>query len=87
MRWFGRTLSRTALLATLLAVGCAEASTNESRLGPHDGADLPPVEPGRVATGDTAPDFTLPAHRGGTVTHSDFRGKRDVILVFYRGHW
>ncbi len=79
--------SRLALLGILFLVGCAEGSTREAKLGPHDGADLPPVEPERVAVGDVAPDFTLPAHRGGTVTLSDFREKRDVILVFYRGHW
>lgn len=87
MRRFRSARSTTALLGILLVYGCVEGANRESRLGPHDGSDLPPVEPERVAVGDVAPDFTLPAHRGGTVTLSDFRGKRDVILVFYRGHW
>jgi hypothetical protein len=38
---------------------------------------------GRLAEGDSAPDFALPAHDGsGTVTLSSFRGQRPVVLVF-----
>ncbi len=56
-------------------------------LGPKDGFDLPAVDTGRVAVGTTAPDFTLQSKDGGTVTLSRFRGKKAVVLVFYRGHW
>jgi peroxiredoxin Q/BCP len=35
-----------------------------------------------VSTGDTAPDFTLPADDGSTVRLSDLRGQR-VVLYFY----
>ncbi|MBI1736994.1 MAG: redoxin domain-containing protein [Candidatus Rokubacteria bacterium] len=30
-----------------------------------------------------APDFSLPATGGKTVALSDFKGKADVVLVFY----
>jgi peroxiredoxin len=33
--------------------------------------------------GDPAPDFTLPSTVGEKVTLSDFRGKKNVILLFY----
>lgn len=56
-------------------------------LGPADGGELPPFDTGRVAVGDTAPDFTLASMDGGRVTLSDYRGERTVVLVFYRGHW
>ncbi|OLT54324.1 thioredoxin-dependent thiol peroxidase [Cellulosimicrobium sp. CUA-896] len=36
----------------------------------------------RLAVGDTAPDFTLPAADGSTVTLSDLRGQR-VVVYFY----
>jgi len=36
-----------------------------------------------LAPGDTAPDFELRSHRGGTVKLSDFRGKRRVVLAFH----
>lgn len=36
-----------------------------------------------VSVGDTAPDFRLPALRGGEVALSDFRGKKNVVLFFY----
>ncbi|MDN6620255.1 MAG: thioredoxin-dependent thiol peroxidase [Corynebacterium variabile] len=36
----------------------------------------------RLAVGDTAPDFTLTDDKGGSVSLSDFRGKR-VVVYFY----
>ncbi len=33
--------------------------------------------------GQTAPDFTLPAHNGKPITLSDYRGKKNVILSFH----
>ena len=33
--------------------------------------------------GDLAPDFTLPSTVGEKVTLSDYRGKKNVILLFY----
>lgn len=56
-------------------------------LGPADAQVLPPTDTARVAVGQLAPDFTLAAKDGGTVTLSDYRGKKRIILVFYRGHW
>ena len=56
-------------------------------LGPKDGRDLPPADLNRVQVGQPAPDFALEALEGRAVTLSDFRGKKRVVLVFYRGHW
>ncbi len=36
-----------------------------------------------LAPGDTAPDFTLPSTIGDKVTLSDYRGKKNVLLLFY----
>ena len=36
-----------------------------------------------ISVGDVAPDFRLPALRGGEVALSDFRGKKNVVLFFY----
>ena len=45
-----------------------------------------------LQVGDSAPDFELPGHRivGGAkekVRLSDFRGKKNVVLVFYPLDW
>jgi cytochrome oxidase Cu insertion factor (SCO1/SenC/PrrC family) len=56
-------------------------------LGPKDGAGLAATDTARVAVGTMAPDFALEALRGPPVTLSQFRGRKNVILVFYRGHW
>jgi peroxiredoxin len=36
-----------------------------------------------LKVGDEAPDFELRSHRGGTVTLSDFRGKKNVVVAFH----
>ena len=36
-----------------------------------------------LSVGDTAPDFTLKDQNGQDVTLSDFRGGKNVVLVFY----
>ncbi len=70
-------------MATLLVLRPASPPS----LGPVDGHDLPPTDLERVAVGSDAPDFTLRAFPEGVVTLSDYRGRKDVVLVFYRGHW
>ena len=79
-------LAVAALLATTPTTATAQVR-DLSALGPSDGAGLPPADTGRVRVGSLAPDFTLESKDGGTVTLSQFRGKKNIILVFYRGHW
>ena len=57
------------------------------KLGPVDGFDLAPIGLERVAVGSLAPDFSLHTIGGDTLTLSAFRGVKNVVLVFYRGHW
>jgi len=45
-----------------------------------------PFDLERVQVGSQAPDFTLAAADGTSVTLSRLRGK-NVLLVFYRGYW
>lgn len=59
----------------------------ESPLGPKDGAGLPPTDLERIQVGSVAPDFTLESKEDRLITLSEYRGKKDVVLVFYRGHW
>jgi len=80
-RLFGAVM---ALLMWGATVSAAEVTTT---LGPRDGAGLPPTDLERVAVGSLAPDFTLESKDGATVTLSGFRERKNVVLVFYRGHW
>ena len=58
-----------------------------AQLGPKESGDLRATELERVKVGQAAPDFTLEDVDGKGVTLSDFRGKKTVVLVIYRGHW
>jgi AhpC/TSA family len=46
-----------------------------------------PDAPTALRVGERPPDFTLPDPTGRPVTLADFRGKKPVVLVFYRGSW
>jgi hypothetical protein len=84
----------TILLAAVGLAGCTAQDNAEQAmpsepvvLGPVDGHDLPGVDLERIKVGDVAPDFSLASLAGPVVTLSDFRGAKNVILVFYRGYW
>ena len=59
----------------------------QAQLGPKNGENLKPTELERIKVGDTAPDFTLENMDGKQIALSNFRGQKNVVLVFYRGHW
>ena len=81
-------LTKTALVA-LCIYGVAGLGTALA-LGPADAADsgdLAPTDLERLNVGSSAPDFTLEDEKGNAITLSQFRGQKNVVLVFYRGHW
>ncbi len=81
-----RSITKIALFTILLwsAGGTAFA------LGPADSGgseQLTPTDLERVNVGSAAPDFTLEGEKGNAITLSQFRDQKNVVLVFYRGHW
>jgi peroxiredoxin len=86
-----RLLRALVLPAALLSVASFVTSPLTAQpapmLGPVDGKDLAPTDIERVAVGQPAPDFALARYGGGTLRLSQYRGQKNVVLVFYRGHW
>jgi cytochrome oxidase Cu insertion factor (SCO1/SenC/PrrC family) len=58
-----------------------------AQTGPKDEIKQPATDLDRVKVGQTAPDFTLEDSDDKNVSLADYRGKKNVVLVFYRGHW
>jgi cytochrome oxidase Cu insertion factor (SCO1/SenC/PrrC family) len=46
-----------------------------------------PATPTVLRVGEPLPDFTLPDASGRPVALADYRGKKPVVLIFYRGYW
>ena len=46
-----------------------------------------PDSPTALRVGERPPDFTLPDAIGQTVSLAEYRGKKAVVLLFYRGYW
>lgn len=83
----GANLLRVSGYAVALLFAFSPSAQAQSVLGPKDGSGLPAADTGRVTAGTLAPVFTLETKDGTTVTLSQYRGKKNVVLVFYRGHW
>ena len=75
------------ILFVFFFVLAVAAAPLRAQLGPKDGGDLRATELERVKVGQAAPDFTLEDVDGKAVTLADFRSKKTVVLVFYRGYW
>jgi len=73
-------------LAAFFAI-LISSTTVLAQLGPKDGADLSPTDLNRIKVGQPAPDFSLEEAGGKTIALSEFRDKKTVVLVFYRGYW
>jgi cytochrome oxidase Cu insertion factor (SCO1/SenC/PrrC family) len=78
----GKRFFLAAFFAILLS-----STTVLAQLGPKDGADLSPTDLNRIKVGQPAPDFSLEDAGGKTIALSEFRDKKTVVLVFYRGYW
>ena len=79
-------MGRRFLLAAFFAVLISN-TTVLAQLGPKDGADLSPTDLNRIKVGQPAPDFSLEDAGGKAIALSEFRDKKTVVLVFYRGYW
>jgi cytochrome oxidase Cu insertion factor (SCO1/SenC/PrrC family) len=84
----------SALLAAACTGGGGEPkkASVDSLTAPLPTATPPAVdarrtEPERVGAGSTPPDFTLEDKDGRAYTLSSYRGRKSVVLVFYRGHF
>jgi cytochrome oxidase Cu insertion factor (SCO1/SenC/PrrC family) len=71
----------------LAAVILAAVAAGPAFLSAADPAGAAEKRATRVRTGDVAPDFTLPDQDGRNHSLSAERGKRPVVLIFYRGYW
>ncbi len=81
---FARMFFSLAVLALPMLVS---AQTQPVPKDQKDMANLPAADLNRIKIGEAAPDFTLEDQDGKPVTLSDYRGKKTVVLVFYRGYW
>ena len=46
-----------------------------------------PHEPTALRLGEPAPEFALADAAGRPVVLAEYRGKKPVLLIFYRGYW
>jgi peroxiredoxin (alkyl hydroperoxide reductase subunit C) len=81
-------MALSAALAVFLWAGAAAAASEAYKDNIYNPGKLKPVDSVlKVKVGQRAPDFTLKALSGGTVTLSSFRGKKNVVLSFVPAAW
>jgi hypothetical protein len=74
-RWYAWT---TLVVVVLLLLGSATFNFVLARI---------PEARTTLRIGERPPDFTLTDADGRAVSLADYRGKKPVVLVFYRGYW
>ncbi len=84
---FSAAIRLAIAIVAMLVIRTSVLGQTGGQTGPADGAGLPPADLNRIKVGEPAPDFTLENLDGTRVTLSDLRGKKNVVLVFYRGYW
>jgi hypothetical protein len=76
-----------SLFLSCLSLVFTIAASTQIKLGPKDGSNLKSADLERIKIGDEAPDFTLENLDGKPVMLSEYRDRKSVVLVFYRGYW
>ena len=83
----------TVCLSIGLLILCTAASGWGQPQGDHrdriyQPGNLKPIDSTlKIAVGDTAPDFTLPAVSGRSITLSQYRNHKNVVLSFIPAAW
>lgn len=82
MRVFGPLMAVLLMVGLFCTAGCAtvKGGSGSKRA---DGSFRNPSE--ILLVGDEAPDFTAMDQSGNTVKFADYKGKKNVVLVFYPG--
>ncbi len=77
------------LFLTIFCLAFAvSAGASDFRDDIYPAGQLKPIDSEiRVKVGDKAPDFTLPAIDGSTVTLSDYQGDKNVMISFIPAAW
>ena len=75
----GRFLTRFIFVCSLLTLLCEQGGVAL--------ADEAATQTKRVEVGQQAPDFELPALDGSSRSLESLRGKRSLVLIFFRGAW
>ena len=75
------------MISTVFFTGTSITELSHAQLGPKDGHELTPKDLDRVKVGQPAPDFTLEGIDGKKISLSSYRSQKNVVLVFFRGHW
>lgn len=73
----------TALMLTFTIAMPNASADDEAKSKEKQVKDLKTSKSHAVKVGDTAPDFSLKSGSGQTVSLSDFKGKKSVVLFFY----
>lgn len=82
------TIPMIGVLILMVAIPSAHSASEAFKGNIYDPGQLKPIDSTlKVKVGDLAPDFTLPAVSGETITLSQYRGKKNVVLSFVPAAW
>lgn len=78
---------KTIFLGFLLLMTSCGHSGTVSKESAANAADFKPTDLARIQIGTSAPDFNLESVEGEWIKLSNYKNRKNIILVFYRGWW
>jgi hypothetical protein len=71
----------------LLLLFTAFGSSSKGAVAAEVDPALPATDLERILPGTEAPDLKLQSLNGTSVALSDYRNRKNIVLIFYRGYW
>lgn len=78
---------KTACQIFILLIMASVLGGTVSNVSTVNASELQATDLERIQIGKAAPDFNLESVDGNWVKLSSYQNRKNVILVFYRGHW
>ena len=89
LKFLTRLAPALTLALTIAAItACGSAAPPTTPTPPPTAAASPEtISPEAAPPAKTAPPLALSNAAGETITLNDYRGRQNIVLIFYRGFW
>jgi hypothetical protein len=86
-QYIRKEIIKTASQAFILFIVACALGEAVSKWSTVNASELQATDLERIQIGKAIPDFSLESVDGNWIKLSSYQNRKNVILVFYRGHW
>ena len=86
-QYIGKEMFKTACQAFILFILACALDEAVLKWSTVNASEVQATDLERIQIGKAVPDFSLESVDGNWIKLSNYQDRKNVILVFYRGHW